>query len=115
MAFQDDTAKTFHFTPFSLYWQPTPESPPKQVYSEIFNSDSFLEEDEKIRGLPPEPGPQYEHAVAVLMVSSDSTHLGQFGSAALWPFYLFFGNQSEYDHVKPHLNLLCIILPIFHW
>jgi hypothetical protein len=100
-AFQDAAAKTFHFTPFSLYWQPTPESPPERVYSEIYNSDSFLEEDEKIRGLPPEPGPQYEHAVAALMVSSDSTHLGQFGSAALWPIYLFFGNQSKYDRAKP--------------
>ena len=35
MAFQDGAAKTFHFTPFSLYWQPTPESPPEQVYSEF--------------------------------------------------------------------------------
>jgi hypothetical protein len=100
-AFQGVAAKTFHFTPFRLYWQPTPESPPEQVYSEIYNSDSFLEEDEKIRGLPPEPGPQYECAVAALMVSSDSTHLGQFGSAALWPIYLFFGNQSKYDRAKP--------------
>jgi hypothetical protein len=47
-AFQGVAAKTFHFTPFRLYWQPTPESPPEQVYSEIYNSDSFLEEDEKI-------------------------------------------------------------------
>ena len=85
-----DVAKTSHFTSFSLYWQPTPESPPEQVYSEIFNLDSFFGEDKKIRGLLPEPGPQYEHAVAALMVSSDSTHLGQFGSAALWPIYLFF-------------------------
>ena len=100
-AFQDVAAKTFHFTPFSLYWQPTPESPPERVYSEIFNSDSFVEEDKKIKELPPEPGPQYEHAIAALMASSDSTHLGQFGTAALWPIYMFFGNQSKYDRAKP--------------
>lgn len=100
-AFQDVAAKTFHFTPFSLYWQPTPESPPERVYSEIFNSDSFLEEDKKIRELPPEPGPHYEHSIAALMVSSDSTHLGQFGTAALWPIYTFFGNQSKYERAKP--------------
>ena len=100
-AFQDVTAKTFHFTPFSLYWQPTPESPPEWVYSEIYNSDSFLEEDEKVRKLPPDPGPQYERSIAALMVSSDSTHLGQFGAAALWPIYMCFRNQSKYDCAKP--------------
>ena len=101
MALQDAAAKTFHFTPFSLFWQQFSESTPERVYSEIYNSDSFLEEDEKVKKLPPEPGHQYEHAIAALMVASDSTHLGQFGAAALWPIYTFFGNQSKYDRVKP--------------
>ena len=35
------------------------------------------------------------------MVLSDSTHLGQFGTAALWPIYTFFGNQSKYERTKP--------------
>jgi hypothetical protein len=100
-ALQDAAAKTFHFTPFSLFWQQSPESTPERVYSEIYNSDSFLEEDKKVKELPPEPGPQYEHAIAALMVGSDSTHLGQFGAAALWPIYTFFGNQSKYDRAKP--------------
>lgn len=100
-ALQDAAAKTFHFTPFSLFWQQFPESAPERVYSEIYNSDSFLEEDEKVKGLPPEPGHQYEHAIAALMVASDSTHLGQFGAATLWPIYTFFGNQSKYDRAKP--------------
>lgn len=100
-ALQDVAAKTFHFMPFSLYWQQTTESPPQRIYSEIYNSDSFLEEDKKAKQLPPEPGPQYEHSIAALMVASDSTHLGQFGAAALWPIYTFFGNQSKYDRAKP--------------
>jgi hypothetical protein len=100
-ALQDVAAKTFHFTPFRLYWQQSPERTPERVYSEIYNSDSFLEEDKKVKELPPEAGPQYEHAVAALMVGSDSTHLGQFGAAALWPIYTFFGNQSKYDRAKP--------------
>ncbi len=100
-ALQDAAAKTFHFTPFSLFWQQFSESTPERVYSEIYNSDSFLEEDEKVKKLPPEPGHQYEHAIAALMVASDSTHLGQFGAAALWPIYTFFGNQSKYDRAKP--------------
>lgn len=100
-ALQDVAAKTFHFTPFRLYWQPTPESTPERVFSEIYTSDSFLEEDQKIKELPPEPGQQYEHAIAALMMGSDSTHLAQFGAAALWPIYTFFGNQSKYDRAKP--------------
>ena len=35
------------------------------------------------------------------MVTSDSKHIGQFGAAALWPIYTFFGNQSKYDRAKP--------------
>ena len=89
---QDVAAKTFHFTAFSLYWQATTESTPKRVFSEIYNLDSFLEEDKKIKKLPPEPGHQHEHVIAALMIGSDSTHLGQFGAAALWPIYTFFGN-----------------------
>lgn len=100
-ALQDDNAKTFHYTPFSLYWQPTPDSTPERLYSEIYNSDAFIEEHAKIRHLPPEPGPQYEHAIAALMIWSDETGLAQFGSASLWPIYAFFGNQSKYDRAKP--------------
>ncbi|KAF8233525.1 hypothetical protein L208DRAFT_1266202 [Tricholoma matsutake] len=35
------------------------------------------------------------------MVWSDLTHLANFGQASLWPIYLFLGNQSKYQHVKP--------------
>ena len=97
MALQDNNAKTFHYTPFSLYWQPTPDSTPERLYSEVYNS----KEHAKVTQLPPEPGPQYEHAVAAMMIWSDSTGLGQFGTASLWPIYTFFGNQSKYDHAKP--------------
>jgi len=100
-ALQDDNAKMFHYTPFSLYWQQTPESTPERLYSEIYNSNAFIEEHARIRQLPPEPGPQHEHSIAAMMISSDSTNLGQFGSAALWPIYAFFGNQSKYDRAKP--------------
>ena len=100
-ALQDDSAKSFHYTPFSQFWKPTPESPPERIYSEIYNSDAFIEEDKKIKSLPPEPGPKYEHAVAALMAYSDGTHLAQFGSASLCPLYVFFGNQTKYDRAKP--------------
>jgi len=100
-ALQDSSAKSFHYTPFSLFWQATPDSPPERIYSEIYNSDAFLEEHRKVKELPPEPGPQYEHAIAALMLWSDATQLAQFGTASLSPVYAFFGNQSKYDRAKP--------------
>jgi hypothetical protein len=100
-AVQDNNANTFHYTPFRLYWQPTPESTPERLYSEIYNSNAFIEEHARIMQLPPEPEAQYESAIAAMMMSSDSTNLGQFGCAALWPIYAFFGNQSKYDRAKP--------------
>ena len=39
----------------------------------------------------PEPGPEYE-----VVVAADSTHLANFGMAALWPIYTYFGNLSKY-------------------
>ncbi len=100
-ALQDDNAKKFFYTPFSLYWQPTPTGTPERLYSEIYNSDAFIKEHARIRRLPQEPSPQYEHAIAAMMISSDSMNLGQFRSAALWLIYAFFGNQSKYDCAKP--------------
>jgi hypothetical protein len=109
----------FHYTPFSLYWQPTPESTLERLYSEIYNSDKFIEEHSRIRQLPPEPGPQYEHAIATMMISLDLMNLGQFGCASLWPIYAFFGNQSKYDRAKPsqfavhHVAYIPSVCPIF--
>ena len=39
--------------------------------------------------------------VAALMFWSDSTQLTTFGTAKLWPLYLFFGNLSKYIHSQP--------------
>ena len=100
-AVQEESAKSFHYTPFSLFWKPTPESTPERVYSELYNSDAFLEEHRKVQQLPPEPGPQYERTIAAGMLWSDSTHLANFGTQSLWPGYTFFGNQSKYGRGKP--------------
>ena len=95
-AVQEESAKSFHYIPFSLFWKPTLESTPKHVYSKLYNSDAFLEEHRKVQQLPPEPGPQYEHVIVAGMLWSDSTHLTNFGTQSLWPGYMFFGNQSKY-------------------
>ncbi|KAF9521934.1 hypothetical protein CPB83DRAFT_872126 [Crepidotus variabilis] len=36
-----------------------------------------------------------------LMIWSDSTHLASFGTATLWPIYLYIRNQSKYIRAKP--------------
>ena len=45
--------------------------------------------------------PTIENVIAAIMLWSDSTHLASFGSASLWPIYLFFGNQSKYERCRP--------------
>jgi hypothetical protein len=118
-ALQDESAKSFHYTPFSLFWKPTPESTPERVYSELYNSDAFLEEHRKVQLLPSEPGPQYERAIVACMFSSDSTHLASFGTQSLWPVYAFIGNQSKYARGKPsqfaahHLAYIPSVSPNF--
>ena len=61
----------------------------------------MLKADEEIQKLPREPDDKMERIVAPLMVWSDATHLANFGTASLWPFYLFFGSQSKYTRAKP--------------
>ncbi|KAI0318229.1 hypothetical protein OF83DRAFT_48304 [Amylostereum chailletii] len=39
-----------------------------------------------------------------MLCASDSTHLASFGSAALWPIYKWYGNQSKYTRCKPTCN-----------
>ncbi|KAF9230351.1 hypothetical protein BU15DRAFT_57343 [Melanogaster broomeanus] len=59
-------------------------------------NDAFAE----VNAMPWEAGDDLERVVASLMMWSDSTHLTNFGDASMWPFYLFFGNQSKYTRTK---------------
>ena len=100
-AFQSPSAKEYHWVPFKLFHQ----SPDKhvRVYSDIYNSDAMLEEDAKIQALPRDPSDDSDSEVAIapILVWSDSTHLANFGTASLWPIYIFFGNLSKYTRGKP--------------
>jgi hypothetical protein len=102
-------SKTFHYVPYGLFWKPTDTSEAKRVQHEVYNSPALIEEHIRIQNSPPEPGCNLVRAVVALMVSSDGTHLAQFGDASLWPCYLMFGNQSKYerarsgDHALHHL------------
>lgn len=100
-AFEDTSAKLFHYTPFQLWWKPTPESVPERVYTEVYNSEEFIEQHEKLQQQPPEPGCDLERVVAAVMLWSDSTHLTNFGHASLWPIYFYPGNLSKYSRSTP--------------
>jgi len=42
-----------------------------------------------------------ETFIVAALLYSDATHLASFGSASLWPIYLFLGNVSKYIRSKP--------------
>ena len=100
--FEDPTAsRSFHYTPFKTFWKSSSTSPAQRVYDEIYSSDAMIEAHMKLQQSPPEPGCELERVIASLMFWSDSTHLASFGTASLWPLYLFFGNQSKSLRCKP--------------
>ena len=39
------------------------------------------------------------------MFASDATMLAAFGSAKLWPLYMFFANNSKYKRARPSEKL----------
>ncbi|KAF9555163.1 hypothetical protein CPC08DRAFT_766126 [Agrocybe pediades] len=100
VALLEDAAKQFSTTPFKEYWKPSEDSALERIYSEIYNSDAFLEEHAKIRDSP-RNGCSLEPIIIPILLWSDSTHLASFGNMSLWLIYLFLGNQSKYEHGKP--------------
>ena len=98
--FEGENGHTFHMTPFRQQWT-TADNRTVNIYSEIYSSPALLDAHAEINALRRIPGDDLERVVAPLMMWSDSTHLANFGDASLWPFYLFFGNQSKYTRGKP--------------
>ena len=87
-------------TLFHQQWT-TADNRTVNIYSEIYSSPALLDAHAEINALQRIPGDYLEQVIAPLMMWSDSTHLANFGDASLWPFYLFFGNQSKYTCGKP--------------
>jgi hypothetical protein len=95
-------SKGFHIFPFKAYWHPSKGEPPERIYSEIYTANCWNDEYNKINESR-EGGPNHnlEAFIIGLMFWSDSTVLAQFGTASLWPIYLYIGNQSKYPRAKP--------------
>ncbi len=81
------------------------ESESTRVYGELYTSPAFLEAHEEIQTATGEPGCSLPRILIGLMFGSDSTHLTSFGSASLWPCYMYFGNESKYRRCKPSCQL----------
>jgi hypothetical protein len=95
----------FHYEPFEVFWRPTDSCPDVRVHSELYTSPAFLDAHRQLQESPGEPGCDLPRVVVAMMFSSDATHLTAFGTAQLWPCYLFFGNESKYRRCKPSSNL----------
>ncbi|PIL33276.1 hypothetical protein GSI_04726 [Ganoderma sinense ZZ0214-1] len=81
---------------------PTPPTPIR-VYTDCYNSDAMLKADAEIRAKARVPGdaPSVEYVTLPLLFWSDATQLANFGSASLWPIYMYFGNLSKYVRGRP--------------
>ncbi|THU80935.1 hypothetical protein K435DRAFT_694639 [Dendrothele bispora CBS 962.96] len=104
-AFQEPLADKFHFSPYKLYHQPPGSEEVVRAYSELYNSDAFIEEHDKVQRAPLDSqdlGCKLERVVAGIMTWSDGTHLANFGTAKLWPIYMMFGNLSKYIRSMPN-------------
>lgn len=101
--FESTISKNSHLSPFKIF-QKLPNCEDSDcVYSEIYNSDVFLDKHNKVQCAPTDdPTCKCEKVVAGLMFWSDTTHLTSFGMAKMWPIYLLFGNLSKYIQCQPN-------------
>ncbi|KAK7024548.1 hypothetical protein VNI00_016223 [Paramarasmius palmivorus] len=103
-AFSHPLSLKFHLSPFKLFHVAEGSEEPTRAYSELYNSDAFIQEHDRVQRaqLPADsPDCKLERVVAALMFWSDATQLANFGDAKLWPIYLFFGNLSKYIRGQP--------------
>ncbi|PPQ84255.1 hypothetical protein CVT26_011861, partial [Gymnopilus dilepis] len=103
-AFSSSLGAKLHLSPFKLFRTST-DGEEERVYSELYNSDAFIEEHDKVQRAPvppDDPDCKREKVVAALMFWSDATHLANFGTAKLWPIYMFLGNLSKYIRAQPN-------------
>ena len=101
-AFTEPAAEKFHTIPFKEYWKPSKDEPEERLYSETFTADIFNEEYEILRTTPRNgPNSELEPFVAGIIFYSDATHLASFGTASLYPMYMYIGNQSQYARAMP--------------
>jgi hypothetical protein len=83
----------------------SPNAPPfsadqeERILREVYDSPAFLEAQAEAQA---KLGSTTNLPIVIIMLMfwSDATHLAQFGTAKLWPIYLFFGNLSKYIRMR---------------
>lgn len=100
-ALADVTARRFHFSPFRRIWK-SQTGVEERCFDEAYTSDAWLEAHDKLQKQSNEPDCKLEKVVLGLMFWSDSTHLASFGTASVWPLYLYFANLSKYFRGRPN-------------
>jgi hypothetical protein len=103
--FADPLAAKFHLSPYKMFHKSPTSGVEQRVYSEMYDSNIFIEEHDRVQRapLPPDdPDCKRERVVAAMMFWSDSTHLANFGTAKLWPIYMMLGNLSKYVRARPN-------------
>ncbi|KAF8834349.1 hypothetical protein BDN67DRAFT_915135 [Paxillus ammoniavirescens] len=68
-------------------------------------SKAFIKAQDQLLASPRESNCDLSHSIVALMFWSDTMQLASFGSAKLWPLYLYFGNQSKYRQCQPSSKL----------
>jgi hypothetical protein len=98
-ALADKNARHLHFSPFRRFH--CTASGNQRCFDEVYTSDAFLKAHDTLQKQRNEPGCTLEKVVLGLMFWSDSTHLANFGTAKVWPLYLYLANLSKYIRCKP--------------
>jgi hypothetical protein len=94
-------SRPFHLTPFRRIYRDS-KGVETRIYDEVYTSEAFEVAHNCLQKQPPEPGCSLEKVIAGLMFWSDSTHLTNFGTAKVWPLYMYFANLSKYIRAKPN-------------
>jgi Plavaka transposase len=100
-AWSEDMARRFHLSPFKRIHIDPKTKVETRVYDEAYTGDAWIEAHDDLQKQPNEPGCQLEKVIAGLMFWSDSTHVTSFGTAKVWPLYLYFANLSKYIRAQP--------------
>jgi len=109
-ALNDPLSHLLHFSPFKLFHRNPLTKKEERIFGELYTSDTFLAEHEEVQQHGKLPSDDLsckrEKVVAALMISSDSTHLTNFGNTKAWPIYLMLGNLSKYFRSLPNSGAL---------
>lgn len=97
-----ERSKNYHYTPYKQILK-KPDGTEERVVDNLYTTDAWLEEHEKIQKLEiqtDEPC-NLERAAAAYMFGSDATTVAQFGQNSVWPVYGYFGNEPKWFRRKP--------------